>query len=232
MTVLENAARITSAKPRHTWQRRKHARPEEITSAALAAFAENGYAATTMADIASRAGITKGTIYLYFPNKEELFNSLVREHIAEKLLTRIVPYEEDDRDVLTAIKERLDIITDMILTEEALALGRIITAEARTFPGMARFWHKEVIAPLLANMTSLMQRGAREGIIDTVEPEAAALLCLAPALQSLVWRSSFKFEDGDIFEPRNILGQQCAIIIHGLKDGRPKSQAMTQPAPD
>ena len=67
------------------WQRRKDARPREILDAALALFAEKGFAATRMDDIASRAGVTKGTIYLYFDSKEEVFKSLVRESIGTTL---------------------------------------------------------------------------------------------------------------------------------------------------
>src|SRR5260370_40637529 len=66
-------------KPR--WRRRKNARPEEITSAALEVFADRGFAATKLEDVARRAGVTKGTIYLYFENKEALFKALIRQTI-------------------------------------------------------------------------------------------------------------------------------------------------------
>jgi len=68
-------------KGRTRWQRRKAARPAEILSAALDCFAERGFAATRLEDIAARAGVTKGTLYLYFPNKEELFKALVRQEL-------------------------------------------------------------------------------------------------------------------------------------------------------
>jgi AcrR family transcriptional regulator len=69
-----------------SWQRRKQARPGEILEAALAVFAEKGFAAARMEDIAVRAGVTKGTIYLYFPSKEEVFKSLAREHVGQSLI--------------------------------------------------------------------------------------------------------------------------------------------------
>src|SRR5205814_4187837 len=69
----------TTAKPR--WRRRKDARPEEIISAALEVFADRGFAATKLEDVARRAGVTKGTIYLYFENKEALFKALIRQTI-------------------------------------------------------------------------------------------------------------------------------------------------------
>ena len=69
-----------SPKPAKSWSRRKQARPGEILEAALKVFAEKGFAAARMEDIAKRAGVTKGTIYLYFPSKEEVFKSLARKH--------------------------------------------------------------------------------------------------------------------------------------------------------
>src|SRR3977135_1592391 len=72
-----------TAKPR--WRRRKDARPEEIINAALEVFADSGYAATKLEDVAGRAGVTKGTIYLYFENKDALFKALIRETIVPVL---------------------------------------------------------------------------------------------------------------------------------------------------
>src|SRR2546430_11962234 len=69
------------AKPQPRWRRRKDDRPAEILSAALDCFAERGFAATRLDDIAARAGVSKGTLYLYFPGKEELFKALVREEL-------------------------------------------------------------------------------------------------------------------------------------------------------
>lgn len=206
-----------STAPSQKWQRRKHARPEEISKAALTVFAEKGYASATMADIAMLAGITKGTIYLYFQNKEDLFNALVREHIADKLVAKLAAMEEDGGDVVAAITNCFDVVTEMVMTTEALALGRIITEEARNFPAMAQYWRSEVIDRLLSRITGLMQRGAREGAITAVEPEAAALLCLAPALQSLLWRSTFDFAERELADPRSVMAQQRAIIIQGLQ---------------
>lgn len=216
MTIPARTTSLSGPSRRH-WHRRRQARPHEIATAALAAFAESGYAATTMADIAERADITKGTIYLYFKNKEDLFNALVREHIADKLAAQIAQIGEDDVDVLTAVQNYVEMLCDMVLTDEAFALGRIITAEARNFPVLAQFWHTEVVEPLLARIRALMQRGAQQGIIGTVEPEAAAMLCLAPAMQALVWRSSFPGDDD--FPPRAVLSHQRAIILQGLQSG-------------
>ena len=208
---------VSSRSPRRHWHRRRQARPSEIAVAALTAFSQNGYAATTMAEIAEAADITKGTIYLYFTNKEELFNALVRMHIADKLEAKIAALGEDEVDVLTAIRNYLDVITDMVLTEEAFALGRIITAEARNFPALQQFWQTQVLDRLLERITALMQQGIQQGVIAGIEPEAAARLCLAPALQVQVWRSNHE-PDADV-NPRAVLSHQREIILRGLQNG-------------
>jgi len=198
--------------------RRKQARPDEIVEAALMAFAESGYAATTMANIAGRANITKGTIYLYFPSKEKLFNVLVRRHIADKLAAKISQCSDDDGDIPTIIKEFLDAVTDIVLTEEALTLSRIIVAEAREVPGLVQFWCTEVVDRLVTHIAMLIRHGIQRDAINRIEPEAAALLCLAPILYPLTWRATFGIDDGDLTGLRNTLGQQRAIILHGLRD--------------
>src|SRR5262250_1916785 len=82
--------RLTTSKTERRWSRRKEARPEEITAAALELFVERGFANTRLDDVASRAGVSKGTLYLYFANKVELFKAVVRE----ALVARLVEFRE------------------------------------------------------------------------------------------------------------------------------------------
>ena len=74
-----------SQDPKPRWERRKDARPQELLAAALEQFVERGYAATRLEDVAKRAGVSKGTLYLYFTNKEELFKAVVRENIVQAI---------------------------------------------------------------------------------------------------------------------------------------------------
>src|SRR5260370_7750478 len=76
---------LRRAHPR--WQRRKQARPGEILTAALELFVERGFTATKLADVARRAGVTKGTVYLYFDGKEALLKAIVRQTIVPALAT-------------------------------------------------------------------------------------------------------------------------------------------------
>jgi AcrR family transcriptional regulator len=95
-----------TAKSEPRWTRRKHARPEEITAAALESFVERGYAATRLEDVAARAGISKGTLYLYFANKEELFKAVVREALVARLVefkSQIGKFQGSSADLLRLV---------------------------------------------------------------------------------------------------------------------------------
>src|SRR2546423_12012928 len=127
------------------WSRRKEARPQEILDAALKLFAEKGFAAARMDDVARRAGVTKGTIYLYFPSKEELFKSLVRAAIGgtlEQVTAYAEAYEGSARDLLVSV---LRTIGTVMRTSDRIVLPKIILAEAGHLPDLARFYRFEII---------------------------------------------------------------------------------------
>src|SRR5437773_12079041 len=125
------------------WRRRKEARPQEILEAALSVFAEKGFAATRMDDIAQRAGVTKGTIYLYFNSKEEVFKSLVRESIGEtinRVSENASAFQGSARELLVFV---IRAIGSFLRTSDRVVLPKIILAEAGNFPELLRFYRFE-----------------------------------------------------------------------------------------
>src|SRR2546425_10611224 len=134
----------TVAKPR--WRRRKNARPEEIISAALEVFADRGFAATKLEDVARRAGVTKGTIYLYFENKEALFKALVRETIVpviEQGEALAKSFTGSARDLFERlVREYLRLVGETSLA----SIPRLMIAEARNYPELGRFYYDDVVA--------------------------------------------------------------------------------------
>src|SRR5437773_10122225 len=129
-------------KPR--WRRRKNARPEEILSAALEAFADRGFAATKLEDVARRAGVTKGTIYLYFDSKEALFKALIRETIVPVIA-------QGEALARTFVVSARDLFERLVREywrpagQTSLANSpKLRMAEARTFPDLARSSYEEV----------------------------------------------------------------------------------------
>src|SRR3954469_2599037 len=134
------------------WRRRKEARPAEILAAALDCFAERGFAATRMDDVAARAGVTKGTVYLYFQTKQEMFEALVRS----ELLPNVERLEAAAADAsATVFLERLlDVWATHVFPSRVSVLPKLMIAEAGNFPELARFYLEEVVHRALGLLRS------------------------------------------------------------------------------
>src|SRR5689334_19895810 len=126
------------------WRRRKTARPGEIVGAALACFAEYGFAATRLDDVARRAGVTKGTLYLYFPTKEELFKAVVRQTIVPNIARGEAMVDEGAESAPAALARLVAAWAEMTGTP-AGAIPKIVLAESGNFPDIARFYFEEVV---------------------------------------------------------------------------------------
>src|SRR5436853_5752139 len=127
------------AKPEPRWTRRKDARPEEITAAALDLFAERGYAATRLEDVAARSGVSKGTLYLYFANKEELFKAVVREGIVSPLGEMRSKVDRYEGPTFELMRELMHGWWERVGSTRLSAIAKLLVSEARNFPQIARF---------------------------------------------------------------------------------------------
>src|SRR5262249_10042243 len=133
-------------KPAARWKRRKAARPAEILSAALDCFAERGFTATRMEDVAARAGVTKGTVYLYFKTKEELFKELVRSELLPNL-ERLEGAASADLPTSVLLERLLGIWAGHVVPSRLSVLPKLIIAEAGNFPDLAKFSLHEATTP-------------------------------------------------------------------------------------
>ncbi|MBS0275247.1 MAG: TetR/AcrR family transcriptional regulator [Proteobacteria bacterium] len=198
------------------WRRRKQARPQEILDAALACFAEKGFAASRMDDIAERAGVTKGTIYLYFENKEAVFKALVRESIGAQItqvIENIRIYEGSSRDLL---RDAVTMIAHFAATSDRVVLPKIIVAEAGNFPELARFYRVEIIDKGLGAMTSVIARGTARGEFRKIEPDHVARILIAPILLSIFWRTTFAQFDAKPYDHQAFLKSHLDILLRGI----------------
>jgi AcrR family transcriptional regulator len=198
------------------WRRRKEARPQEILDAALTIFAEKGFAAARMDDIAARAGVTKGTIYLYFDGKEAVFKTLVRESIGDTL-NRVVEnanrFEGSAADLLRTI---LRMIGHFMRTSDRVVLPKIVIAEFGNFPELARFYREEVVEKGLAALSAVISHGIARGEFRDVAPEHAARLCIAPILLAAVWRTTFAKIDTTPYDLEGLIETHIDVLLRGL----------------
>jgi AcrR family transcriptional regulator len=206
-TALETSAR---------WRRRKDARPSEILEAALAVFAERGYAATRMDDIAQRAGVTKGTIYLYFESKDAVFRRLVQDSIGstiESFRAAADQYDGSSRELLQIV---LHGIGEFICNSDRVVLPKIVAGEAGNFPALAEFYRREVIDKGLGLLQSVVERGIARGEFRAIAAEHAARLCFAPFLVAALWRTTFARFDKVPYDLDGLIKTHIDVLLRGL----------------
>ena len=209
------------------WSRRKKDRPGEILEAAMAVFAEKGFAAARMDEIAARAGVTKGTIYLYFESKEEVFKTLARQHVGESLAQATQAasqYQGTVRDFLAMV---LGMMAEKLQNGHIAIFPKIIIGESGNFPELARFWRSEVVDKAIGMMSGVLAKGVARGEIRElppgVPPEYVARLCVAPIIMSVIWRSVFAQFDTAPFDYKKFLELHLDILLRGLAPQGPSS---------
>ena len=173
--------------PSPRWRRLPEERPKQILSAALDIFGEHGLAASRLEDIAKRAGLSKGTIYLYFHNKEELFREVVRHTVVTQL-------EEAERMVSDTTTSATQTLTEFmrkywgfIRSSQFAPLFRLIHAEIHNFPDLARFYAEEVVARGHRLIAGIITRGIDTGEFRDVDPAVAARMLTAPFVMHGLW---------------------------------------------
>ncbi len=177
------------------WRRRKEARPAEILSAALASFAERGFAATRLDDVAARAGVTKGTLYLYFRSKEDLFKAVVRQELVPNI-ERAEAMIADSTAPSLALLEQLVRLFSGIMQSPLSAIPKLVLTEAGNFPDLARFYLEEVVNRGKTLIRGLLERGIRAGELRPIDTESAVMCVIAPLLLGALWRHSFERHAG------------------------------------
>jgi len=204
----------TLAKPR--WRRRKNARPEEIISAALEVFADRGFAATKLEDVARRAGVTKGTIYLYISDKEALFIALVRQSIVpviEKGEALAQSFTGSARDLFERlVREYFRLVGETPLS----GIPRLMIAEAGNFPELARFYYEEVVTRGHRLMGSVIERGIKAGEFRRLNVPLATKLAMAPLMHAVVARKAFAACMPEGFDVAGYLDTHIDLYLHGI----------------
>ncbi|OLE15627.1 MAG: hypothetical protein AUG20_02425 [Gemmatimonas sp. 13_1_20CM_3_60_15] len=179
------AAPAKPAKP-PKWRRRPKHRPQQIIEAALETFGECGLAKARLDDIAKRAGVSKGTIYLYFPNKEELFREVVRQtaiaaiESGERTVTQGSPTDQ----LFAAMRGYWAFVRSPIFN----TLHRLVLGELHQFPELARFYADEVVSRGLKLLSGIIRRGVETGEFRDVDPVIAARMLVAMTVMNAIWR--------------------------------------------
>jgi AcrR family transcriptional regulator len=198
-----------------TRRRRKDARPSELTSAALDLFVEKGFSATRLDDVAARAGVSKGTLYLYFDSKEALFKAVIEEGIVPTLAAaeqRVAGYSGSAVDLL---RHLLFGWWQEIGATRLAGVTKLIVSESRNFPEVAQYYHDKVIVRGRALLRYALQRGVESGEFRPLDVETAIDVIIAPLLMLVIWRFSLCF-CGRETDPAIYLETHFNLLVHGL----------------
>ncbi len=198
------------------WRRRSQARPQEILDAALALFAEKGFAATRMDEIAARAGVTKGTIYLYYKSKEQIFRALIEGSIGTALSevgARVAAFKGASADLLRMM---LGAVGQFIVESDRVVLPKVIIAEAGNFPEMVKFYREHIIDKGLAIIGGIIERGIARGEFRKVNAEHVARIVIAPLLLSAFWRTTFEPLDSKPYDYHGLIATHLDVLLRGL----------------
>lgn len=198
------------------WRRRKDARPQEILEAALLVFAEKGFAAARMEDIALRAQVSKGTIYLYFESKEAVFRELVREMLVPRLTEAALVAREHQGPVAPLLAHVLRTIGTFVSTSDRVVLPKMVIAEAGNFPDLARIYREELVERGIALFGSIIEAGIERGEFRPIAIEHAVRLCVAPLLLIIVWRTTFAPLEAHPYDYLGLIETHITTLLKGL----------------
>ena len=203
---------MTTVKPPR--QRRKQARPGEIIEAALSLFQKKGFAASKIEDIASAANVTKGTVYLYFPSKEDLFKAVIRETIIPNI-DRLEKAAENEQNA----SAKLDIVLQLWATGLSRCRGsftKLIIAEAGNFPDLAAFYREEVINRMRGLLGNIIETGIASGEFSPCDPTVVVRTLIAPILISNIWQHTFSTPEDPAYDPVEMAGNALRIVLNGI----------------
>lgn len=198
------------------WRRRKEDRPGEIVAAAFAVFSERGFAAARLDEIARRAGVSKGALYLYFETKEDLFRAVVRQSVVPNV------------QVVTAMAEAYPgpfaeliglLLPRMAAVMQASGIGKVakmVIGESGNFPELARAWHDDVVTVALGAISRVIERAQARGEVRPGDPRTHAFSLIGPMLMSVLWRETFEPIGAEPVDLQAVAAQHLTTVMNGL----------------
>jgi TetR/AcrR family transcriptional regulator len=200
-------------------ERRKEARPGELLAAALDLFVEKGFAATRAEEVAQRAGVSKGTLFLYFPSKDELFKAVVREHISGTITDAFSELQQFPGTSAELVQYLMLQWWERYGNTKASGISKLMMSEAGNFPELAEFYQQEVIIPGHQLIAQVIERGIKSGEFRPVDVEYAVFSVLAPIMFLIMWKHSLSgcCPSGEKIDPQRYLKTQADIVAHGLR---------------
>lgn len=203
--------------PKPKFRRRAEARPDEVLDAALDLFTRQGFTRTTVEQVAKKAGLSKGAVYLYFPSKQALLAGLVRRAIvpvADMALGVIADYRGDPRPV---IRQMVGMLAGKIADPAVFAVPKLVIREAVGAPEIARMYREEVLDRAMPALAGLIAQGVEGGYIRKVDPELTIRSILGPLMMHMVMAEVFAIHPADGLALDRLIDNHLTILFAGLE---------------
>jgi AcrR family transcriptional regulator len=213
-------ARAFPKAKRPRWHRRPDARPDELMTAAVEVFGEVGYAQAKLEDVAKRAGVSKGTVYLYFESKDALFRAMVRHRVADHLAfaeAAVAGSTKPPRELLDEIIRRW-----WAATPSLIQINRVIHAEATSFPELARFYLDEVILRGRRLLRLVFERGVEQGDFRRIPPVPVLRGIASMIVHGAMYQRLFGPHDPDAVSDDQLIDGILDLVFHGINSPSPR----------
>lgn len=187
-----------------------------ILEAGFEIFSENGFSDARLDDIARRAGVAKGTLYLYFDSKEELFKKVVEQSLILNIKPILEALETYDGPIKDFLDKAFEVIGHKLIQSRLGVFPKIILAEASKFPDLAAFYRDKVIVPIHGFFTRVIERGIEQGEFRDVDAEASARILMSPFLMLALVSQTPEIAEGFGLDPQKHIAAARDILENGL----------------
>lgn len=198
------------------FRRRKADRPDEIVAAAFEVFGEKGFAAARLDDIAARAGVSKGAIYLYFTTKEDIFQAVVEQGVAPNLQNLAILATANPQNFPDLVRGFAGMMAHMASTTPLGGILKMVIGEARNFPELAKVWHDRLIVPALSALSAAIAAAQARGEIRPGDPRLYAVSLISPLLVGVIWRETFTPIGAAPFDLPALMEQHVETLLRGM----------------
>ncbi len=200
------------------WQRRKASRPGEIIEAALELFVANGFSATRLEEVAKLAGVSKGTVYLYFDSKQDLFQAVVQQIIIpeiEKAEQKAAEFSGSQRELLSLL-----ILNwwNVIGKTKLAGIPKLIISEAANFPELAEFYVEKVVSRARNIIKRSISTGIEQGEFKPSDPIVTTRLLIAPMMFAVIWEKSLAPFDVEKYDTDNYIKSHLEVFFDGISE--------------
>ena len=205
--------------------RRKEARPGELLEAALDLFVEKGFAGTRMEEVAARAGVSKGTVFLYFASKEELFKAVVRHNISGRFTEWNAEFERFEGSSADMLRYCMRAWWERVGATQASGISKLMISEGRNFPEIANFYQREVIEPGHQLIRRVLQRGIDGGEFRAMDLDYVVYGVVASMMFLILSKHSIvmSLKEDMTLDPSTYIACQADIFLRGLSAADPST---------